>query len=116
MEKTTLARPYAKAAFAYAEEQQNAKAWSQALWIAAQICLDTQAKQLLEDPRINDEQRFDLFYAVGKTYFNDAQTNFLKLLIENKRTTLLPEISALFDKIRATIESNSSSEGLACPY
>lgn len=101
MTQATLARPYARAAFAVAREQSALPAWSQALAFAARVAADPQVGVLLGDPRLTAEA------AVGLLVPESAPQNFdglLQLLFENHRLALLPEISGLYDALRFEAE------------
>jgi len=53
----TLARPYARAAFAIARDEKTFADWSQALGFAARIAADPQVATLLGDPRLSRGSR-----------------------------------------------------------
>lgn len=94
----TLARPYARAAFASARDAGRTAAWSQALAFAAHVAADPRAHALLAHPQLTTAQSTELLLAEGA----DADVgHFLSLLAENRRLTLLPEIAGLFEQLRA---------------
>ena len=94
----TLARPYARAAFALAKEAGRTAEWSQALAFAAQVSANPQAHALLGHPQLGEAEAIGLLAPDGA---EEAFTRFLGLLVENSRLVLLPEIAGLYEELRA---------------
>ena len=94
----TLARPYARAAFALAREANATAAWSQALTFATRVAADPQAHALLGHPQLSETDAVALLAVDGA---DEAFTRFLGLLADNRRLPLLPEITGLFEQLRA---------------
>jgi F-type H+-transporting ATPase subunit delta len=94
----TLARPYARAAFGAAQDAQQLPAWSQALGFSAQVAGDPQVAALLLNPQLGREQALALLSPEGA---DEAFVRFLGVLAGARRLTLLPEIAALFEQLRA---------------
>ncbi|MEO5573165.1 MAG: F0F1 ATP synthase subunit delta [Gammaproteobacteria bacterium] len=110
-EKTTVARPYAQALFDLARTQpEGLKAWSQMLHSAASVVADPQVQALIGDPRISKEQLASLVLGVSGDLLNGAAQNFIKLLVENRRLDVLPEIVALYEVQRAEAENTTVAE------
>ena len=97
----TLARPYARAAFAVAREAGALPAWSDALGFAARAAAEPQAAVLLDNPRLT---RADVVALLAPDGAQDAFRNLLGLLFDNRRLPLLPEIAGLFDELRFEAE------------
>lgn len=97
----TLARPYARAAFAAATDEQQVPAWSQALGFSARVASDPQVAALLRNPQLSREQAVMLLSPEGAS---QAYVRFLGVLADAHRLTLLPEIAALFEQLRAEAE------------
>ena len=106
IEKNTLARPYAKAAFEFAQASNDLEAWATFLETAAAISMDSQVKELLIDPRVSKEQACELFTTVCEKSLNDKRRNFLAQLAQNDRLNVLPEISQLFALFKADFEKS----------
>ena len=113
-DNNTIARPYAKAIFEVAEENNALEALSVSLSAAAEMFADGELAAFLDRPALSDEQRLEFLQAlfadaVGKdTVFAGSSlhgTNTLKLLLENKRVGVMPEISAHFEALKAKIEN-----------
>ncbi|MDB6162928.1 MAG: synthase subunit delta [Xanthomonadaceae bacterium] len=97
----TLARPYARAAFASAREAGTLAAWSDSLEFAARIAADPQVASLLGNPRLVAADAVGLLSPDGA---HPDFANFLALLAENHRLQLLPEVAGLFAGLRAEAE------------
>ena len=97
----TLARPYARAAFAIARDETAFADWSQALGLAARIAGDPQVAMLLGDPRLSDGGAVTL---LSPRDANPSFARFLGLLADNGRLALLPEIAGLYEELRAEAE------------
>ena len=95
-EISTIARPYAEAAFMQADRANALEVWSKALARLALIAADADARQAVGNPRLTDEQRYALFASVAGELSAEAQ-NFLRLLVANGRLDALPQISEQFD-------------------
>ena len=105
-ENITIARPYAKAVFELALAEKALPAWSALLLTVAEVCVDARVAKLLHDPRISSDQLFDLFSAVSEKLLTDSSRNFLRLLADNKRLAVLPEVAVLFEKLRQQHEQS----------
>lgn len=103
-EKTTVARPYAEAIFALARSRDDLKGWSEMLQFAAGVASDPQMKALAGNPRVGDEKLADLFLDVCGDRLNAQGQNLIKVLVENRRLNLLPEIVSLYESYRADAE------------
>lgn len=97
----TLARPYARAAFAVARDENALPAWSQALAFAAHVSVDPRVATLLGDPRLADA---DAVALLAPTDAGEGFGRFLSMLAGNRRLALLPEIAGLFEELRAEAE------------
>lgn len=97
----TLARPYARAAFSIARDAGALPAWSDALAFAARVAADPAVAALLGNPGLAQADATTLLAPEGAdTTFG----NFLGLLFENRRLSLLPEITGMFDELRFEAE------------
>jgi len=97
----TLARPYARAAFALARDAGQLPQWADALAFSTRVAADPRVSALLGHPALSAEQAVSLLVpqtADGK--FAD----FLALLAENRRLPQLAEIAGLYAQLRAEAE------------
>ena len=104
-EKLTAARPYAEAVFALAREQNALKAWSGMLALTAAVARDARIEQLAGDPRVERARFLGLFLDICREHLDPKGANFVRLLVENRRLNLLPEIAALYEGLRAEAEA-----------
>ena len=103
-ELATLARPYAKAAFDIAKRSSQLDRWSRLLLIAASTSETPKVATLLASPEVGDQQKaFKLADLCGDE-IDDLGRKFLNVLAENKRLTLLPEVHAQFEALKALDE------------
>lgn len=109
-ERTTLARPYAEAVFRLASERKALSHWSGMLRLAAGIASDPQMQQLAENPRVARERFVAFFLDVAGKPLDADGANFIRLLSENRRLALLPEITTLYEALRAAAESRVEAE------
>ncbi len=99
---TTLARPYARAAFQTAQESNALGEWEQALHFSAMAAEQPNAQSVMGDPALTDEQRVALF-----TPENAAPTgydNFLAMLAGYDRLAVLPQIAELYTELKDEAE------------
>ena len=97
----TLARPYARAAFAVARDGNAFAAWSDALAVAARIAADPQVSTLLLNPELADAQAVSL---LQPPHADESFARFLGVLAAAGRLPLLPEIAAMYEQLRAEAE------------
>ena len=97
----TLARPYAKAAFAYASEQNAIDNWSAALQLLSATVQDGAFSAYLNRPELTPAEQVSVFAKVLGEQQSTAVSNFLTLLADNGRLALLPEIEAEFEQLKS---------------
>lgn len=103
-ELSTLARPYAEAVFRLAQSEGDLAGWSDRVQTLAMIAVDPQAANLIADPSIPPHQVAALMTAVAGADLGERGANFIKLLAENGRLAVLPEIAAQFETLKASAE------------
>jgi len=109
-ERATIARPYAKAAFEYARDANDFAGWSQALARAAEIVADPRVAELTKSPQCSAADVVSLITDVAGASLNPAMRNFLRVLAENHRLLLLPEIAAHYEEFRSAVENTVDVE------
>ena len=105
-ELTTLARPYAKAAFEYAQAHQQLANWSAMLGLAAAVSQDDTMQRVLKAPRLTSKDKATTFVEVCGDKFDGSVSNFIHILAENDRLALLPHVSELFELLKAEQEKS----------
>jgi F-type H+-transporting ATPase subunit delta len=109
-ERTTIARPYADAAFETAREANALGGWSEALKLAGAIAADERMAQALTSPKLDVPAKASLFLSVAGERFTAPVRNFVRILVEADRVALLPEIRELFEKRRNEAEGVAKAE------
>lgn len=109
-ELTTLARPYAKAAFEFAQAANTLQSWHEALEVSAAVVEQAQVKHALASSGLSAEQKASIFVQVCGDQLDENQTNFIKALASNKRLALLPFVKDLFAKLKAQQEKTIDVE------
>ena len=109
-ERATIARPYAKAAFEYARDANAFAAWSQGLKAAAEIVADPRVAELIKDPTWSASDIAGLVIEVAGDHLDAGMQNFVRVLTENHRLLLLPEIAARYEAERAAVENTADVE------
>ncbi len=109
-EKTTVARPYAQAVFDLAHSKGALSDWSDTLQLAVAVIADPRVQRMISHPRVRKEQIQSLVLDVGGAGFSAKAQNFIKVLIENRRLDLLPEIAAQYELYRAEAERTLAAE------
>jgi len=99
-EPSTVARPYAEAAFKLADEAGALARWAEMLAALAAVAADARVRQAAADPQRSDAQRAGLFIAVLGGRLSGEAENFVRLLAQNDRLELLPEIRAQFEALK----------------
>ncbi len=106
-ELITIARPYAEAAFRLARDENALPAWSDMLRFMASVIADPQIARALDNPKLGTAEKEALLLSVAGDRLSTLGRNFLRVLIEADRATLLPQIAGLFATLKA------GAEGLA---
>lgn len=109
-ELSTLARPYAKAAFEYALAANALTGWSDGLATAAVVAQQDEVDAVLESPNLTAEQKAQSLIDLVGDSLNSAMQNFLRILAENRRLALLPQISQQFEMFKAEREKSVDVE------
>jgi F-type H+-transporting ATPase subunit delta len=109
-ERATIARPYAKAAFEYARPANALAEWSQGLNAAAAIVADRRIAALTKSPERTQADLVGLIADIAGANLDAGMQNFLRVLAENRRLLLLPEIAAHYEVLRAAVENTVDVE------
>lgn len=102
-ELTTIARPYAKAAFDFAVEANAIDSWLEQLTFAAEVSQDDTIQAYLSGG-VSVEQAITLFLNVCGEQVDSKGQNYLKLLAENHRLLALPQVLEQFCELKAEYE------------
>ena len=102
-EWTTVARPYAKAAFDFAVESKTIAQWQEMLIFAAEISKNETIKSLLTGS-LAVERLAEIFNGVCGEQLDQQGQNLIMILAENRRLQALPDISNLFNQFKSDFE------------
>ena len=109
-EKSTIARPYAQAAFDMASQQSNLKGWSDMLQLIAAVAADETMHSLIGNPSIDSDKLVDVFIGVCGEGLDQFGQNFVRVMADNKRLDVASEVAELYEAKRAEAESTVSAE------
>lgn len=109
-EKSTIARPYAQAAFDIAQEKGDLKNWSDMLQLVAAVTSDATLQDMISNPSIEREKIIDIIFAVCADKLNDTGKNFVKVLADNGRLNVVNEISERYEWHRSEAEKTVEAE------
>jgi len=106
-ELTTLARPYARAAFEFARENKALDSWSSSLAVASAVSQDNTVAKLLDSPTLTAKQKATALTEICGDKLQGKVKAFIDVLAENKRLSLIGQISNLFESLKAQQEKFS---------
>lgn len=111
-ELATLARPYAEAVFELAKEAEGGfSRWSDALNFLGAVMQDAEVAAICANPRVEKEAQTALLLDIADGQnLDSAMVNLVKLLAENGKLTLIPELASQFDELKAKHEGYISVE------
>lgn len=99
-----FARPYARAAFDYAQEHQQLPLWATMLQTLSSRIQHALIIEILKNPQYSANTRCEVILALGEGVLSDAGQNFVKTLASHQRLFVLPEIYTQFEQLRAAVE------------
>ncbi|MEQ1663605.1 MAG: F0F1 ATP synthase subunit delta [Thiobacillus sp.] len=103
-ELSTLARPYAEAVFRLAQGENDLTGWSARMTTLAAIASDSQLARLNADPAVASDRVAALVIEVAGAQLGERGANFVKVLADNGRLSLLPVIAGQFETLKASAE------------
>ncbi|MDP2152059.1 MAG: F0F1 ATP synthase subunit delta [Methylotenera sp.] len=112
-EISTIARPYAVAAYKLGREQKALGKWSEMLGFAAAVSNDAQIKAYIQDPKVVSSDLQTTFLKVCGDQLNENGQNLVKVLVEYGRLSILPEISSAFEALKAQDEGSLDAQIVA---
>ena len=109
-ERATVARPYARAAFAHASEAGRVAEWSGWLATARDVVASEEFQKLESSPSITGADLAGLVTGICGDALDSHAKAFVALLSENGRLDFLPEIAAQFEELKAESENVVDAE------
>ena len=98
-ELATVARPYAEALFRVAK-QGNMAAWSELVSELAQVGANPDVQAFAANPNVSDADMAQTLASLVKSPVTAEAANFIRMLVENGRVALLPEIGEQFQVLK----------------
>ncbi len=108
-ELTTVARPYAKAAFDFAVEKQGVDRWASMLAFLAEIAHNDTVIALMSS-QMSVDQLADVFIKIGGEQIDEHGQNLIKVMAENGRLAALPAVSKQFLLLRDEWQQEVTAE------
>ena len=99
-ETATIARPYAQAVFGLADKAGSSGKWLEILATMAQVAGNPDMQACIGNPNLGAKQLYDLFVALCRQDFPAEARNFVRVLIDNGRLGMLPEIHTQFAQLK----------------
>ena len=112
-EPSTVARPYAEAAFRLADAAGGLARWSDMLAALAQVAGDARVRGAIADPNLSDAKVAGVFISILAGKLDGQAENFVRVLAENDRLALLPDIRSQFEALKNEREGVVEAEVLS---
>ena len=112
-EISTIARPYAVAAYKLGKEQKALAKWSEMLGFATQVANDVKMQAYINDPKVVASDLQNTFLKVCGDKLNDNAQNLIKVLVEYGRMSILPAITSAFEALKAQDEGTLDARIIA---
>jgi len=109
-EISTIARPYSQAVFEMAQNQKKLTEWSLMLTFLSSVVSEPHMRSLISNTSIKKEQLTKLMEDICSDKLDDTGRNLVKVLMENRRLGLMPEIARQFETKRAEAEGTIEAE------
>lgn len=108
-ENVTVARPYAEAAFQVARDENALATWASALERMVAVATHPEMASCIDDPRLLPVQLTNLFQGVVGEGLSASQQNFIRVLVDNRRLSVLSEILDLFITLKNAQEGSKKA-------
>lgn len=99
-ETATIARPYAEAVFALAERAEKLAEWSSMLGSLAAVVSDARVRTAISDPNLSPAKVAGILIGILAGQLSGEAENFVRVLAENRRLEVLPEIRTQYEALR----------------
>ena len=105
-----LARPYARAVFELAKDNDQFQSWSDRLALMAAVVSNDTMRSLLDNPGISRSDAGALVIRACGEDLEEGAANLVNILAENDRLAQLPMIAALYNQFRDDAEGTLEAE------
>ena len=99
-EATTIARPYAEAVFALANESATLDQWAEMLDYVASLMQDSAMRRLVNEPGQVKSQIAELIIDIADGKLTSEEQNLVRLLAENERLDIASEIVQRYESLK----------------
>lgn len=99
-ELTTIARPYAEAAFRLAREGNALPVWSEMLRLVGAVVAEPKVAAALDSPNLSAGDKESLLLSLCGDRLNGEGRNFVRVLVEADRVALMPQILEMFGTLK----------------
>jgi F-type H+-transporting ATPase subunit delta len=99
-EPSTIARPYAEAAFKLADAQGKLAEWSVTLANLSAVAADARVRAAIGDPNLSAAKVAGLVISVLAGKLTGESENFVRVLAENGRLDVLSEIRTQYEALK----------------
>ncbi len=97
---TGIARPYARAVYELAKDKGSFDKWTDMMTFLSAVVQDEAMIEALDSPKMTEAQKAELLEAISEGQLDDQGKNLIKVLSENDRLSLIPEICTLYEAYR----------------
>ena len=109
-EPSTIARPYAEAVFRLAEAGGKLGQWSDMLADLSKVAADPRLVAAIGDPNLSTPKIAGMFLGVLAGRLNGEAENLVRVLADNRRLEVLPEIASRFEALKNEHEGTVQAE------
>jgi F-type H+-transporting ATPase subunit delta len=109
-ETATIARPYAEAVFALADGAGKLADWSSMLASLAAVASDARVRTVISDPNLSPAKVAGILIGILTGQLSGEAENFVRVLAENRRLEVLPEIRTQYEALRNERENLVEAE------
>ncbi|HWA38317.1 MAG TPA: F0F1 ATP synthase subunit delta [Burkholderiales bacterium] len=99
-EPSTVARPYAEAVFKLADASGSLAKWADMLADLASVAADARVGMAIRDPNLSDAKVAGLVISILAGKLTGDADNLVRVLAENGRLELLPQIREQFEALK----------------
>jgi len=103
-EISTIARPYAVAAYQLAKETKSLDEWSKMLGLVSAVVSDSTMQAFVTNPNVTSDELLTSFLKVCGDKLTTQGQNLIKILVEYGRLSILPTIAQAFEILKAQEE------------
>ncbi len=97
----TIARPYADAVFARADETGTLDLWSEMVELLAAVVQDRGVASAISNPLFDRADLQSLLLEICGGHLSAEGQNMVRVLVQNGRLSVMPELATIYEKLKA---------------